>query len=144
MRALTVHQPWAWAIVHGGKNIENRTIRWTYRGPLLIHAGLRSSASGLRSNLIRQTRAEHRAAGGDPTLHTGCIIGIVDLVDVHPEHGACCAPWGETRRLDESDGATRGGLVHLVLDNPRALDPIPCTGMRSLWHPPPDIVETLR
>jgi hypothetical protein len=25
MRALTVRQPWAWAIVHGGKDIENRT-----------------------------------------------------------------------------------------------------------------------
>lgn len=39
MKALTVQQPWAWAIVHGGKDIENRTQAWSYRGPLAIHAG---------------------------------------------------------------------------------------------------------
>jgi hypothetical protein len=39
MRALTVQQPWAWAIVHGGKDVENRTQAWGYRGPLAIHAG---------------------------------------------------------------------------------------------------------
>lgn len=25
MRILTVRQPWAWAIIHGGKDVENRT-----------------------------------------------------------------------------------------------------------------------
>ena len=25
MRVLTVRQPWAWAIIHGGKTIENRS-----------------------------------------------------------------------------------------------------------------------
>ena len=24
MKALTIKQPWAWAILHGGKDIENR------------------------------------------------------------------------------------------------------------------------
>ena len=24
MRVLTVRQPWAWAIIHGGKDVENR------------------------------------------------------------------------------------------------------------------------
>lgn len=38
MKALSVRQPWAWLIVHGGKDIENRTWRTDYRGPLLIHA----------------------------------------------------------------------------------------------------------
>jgi ASCH domain len=36
---LTVRQPWAWAIIHGGKDVENRSWRTKYRGPLLIHAG---------------------------------------------------------------------------------------------------------
>ena len=37
--ALTVCQPWAWAIMHAGKIYENRTWRDGYTGPLLIHAG---------------------------------------------------------------------------------------------------------
>lgn len=39
MKALSVKQPWAWAIIHAGKDIEKRTWRTDYRGPLLIHAG---------------------------------------------------------------------------------------------------------
>lgn len=38
MKALSIRQPWAWFIVHGGKRIENRSWRTDYRGPVLIHA----------------------------------------------------------------------------------------------------------
>ena len=40
MKCLSILQPWAWAIIHGGKDVENRTWRTAYRGPLLIHASL--------------------------------------------------------------------------------------------------------
>ena len=40
MRALTVCEPFASALIFGGKNIENRQRDLRYRGPLLIHAGL--------------------------------------------------------------------------------------------------------
>lgn len=39
MRALSIQQPWASAIVLGHKPVENRTWKTSYRGPLLIHAG---------------------------------------------------------------------------------------------------------
>lgn len=38
MRALSIRQPWAWAIIHAGKDIENRSWPTNYRGPFLIHA----------------------------------------------------------------------------------------------------------
>lgn len=38
MRTLSVRQPWAWLIVNGHKDVENRTWPTLYRGPLLIHA----------------------------------------------------------------------------------------------------------
>jgi len=38
MRALSIRQPWAWLILHAGKDVENRTWRTSYRGPILIHA----------------------------------------------------------------------------------------------------------
>lgn len=37
-RVLSVRQPWAWAIVNGWKNIENRDWSTRIRGPILIHA----------------------------------------------------------------------------------------------------------
>ena len=42
MRILTVRQPWAYAIVHLGKDVENRVrnIAGDYRGPVAIHAAL--------------------------------------------------------------------------------------------------------
>ena len=44
MRGLTLHQPWAWAIAHAGKNVENRT--WAPPAYMIgeriaIHAGKR-------------------------------------------------------------------------------------------------------
>ena len=41
MKALSIMQPWAWLIAAGHKDIENRTWRTEYRGPVLIHAGKR-------------------------------------------------------------------------------------------------------
>ncbi|MDO8934199.1 MAG: ASCH domain-containing protein [Rhodocyclaceae bacterium] len=36
---LSIRQPWAWLIVNGHKDIENRTWATQFRGRLLIHAG---------------------------------------------------------------------------------------------------------
>jgi len=38
MKALSIRQPWAWAILNAGKKIENRTWASHYTGPFLIHA----------------------------------------------------------------------------------------------------------
>jgi len=38
MRALSIRQPWAWLILHGGKDIENRNWPTKVRGRVLIHA----------------------------------------------------------------------------------------------------------
>jgi hypothetical protein len=43
---LSIRQPWAWLIVHGFKDIENRAWRTAYRGPFLVHAGLQIDAGG--------------------------------------------------------------------------------------------------
>ena len=39
MKALTICQPYAGAILDGRKRVENRTFRTEYRGELIIHAG---------------------------------------------------------------------------------------------------------
>ena len=122
MKALTVRQPWAWAIVHAGKTIENRTWATKYRGPLLIHA-----AKG------RPTRAEMTWAaeyieritgpvGWHSTLTFGDVIGVVDLVDVittPPD-----SPWWM-------------GPVGWVLRNPRPCQPWPLHGQLGLFDATP-------
>lgn len=157
MKALTVQQPWAWAIFHG-KAIENRTQQWTYRGPLAIHAGMRWSDRGGESPLVlgafRSTHPSVNPLVIEPELFRGwhppirgvamgAILGVVDLVDVHPSSG-CCAPWGETSYV-EHGGRERRQIVHLVLENARLLpEPIPCKGALGLWTPPADVVERLQ
>jgi hypothetical protein len=39
VKALSIRQPWAWAILHAGKDIENRDWHTNFRGHVLIHAG---------------------------------------------------------------------------------------------------------
>lgn len=39
MKALSIRQPWPWAILHAGKRVENRCWWTSLRGPVLIHAG---------------------------------------------------------------------------------------------------------
>ncbi|GAA3142327.1 hypothetical protein GCM10020255_022450 [Rhodococcus baikonurensis] len=58
MRILTVRQPYAWQIVHGDKNIENRTrnIAGKYRGPVAIHASLKPDMEALRGLPMRHPR----------------------------------------------------------------------------------------
>lgn len=146
MKALTVQQPWAWSIFHG-KTIENRTQQWKYRGPLAIHAGMRFSYSGSISGLV--WNAWNRCAVPDRPLDPkafdfGVILGVVDLVDVHPSAG-CCAPWGEAPYTErDGDYYVQRRVVHLVLENPRLLaEPIRCKGALGLWTPRADIAEQL-
>lgn len=47
LTCLSVRQPWAWLIVHGHKDVENRTWPTRHRGDLLIHAGQVFDQDGL-------------------------------------------------------------------------------------------------
>ena len=46
MKALSLKQPWAWAIFYCGKDIENRNWATKYRGRILIHASKNYDAEG--------------------------------------------------------------------------------------------------
>lgn len=91
MRILTVRQPWAWAIIHGGKDIENRAqnLAGDYRGPVAIHAGLDVNIDALTDpNIIGAVALTRlfKGAGHPSTFKEsprGAIIGIVDLVGDH-------------------------------------------------------------
>lgn len=149
MRILTVRQPWAWAIIHGGKDVENRVrnIAGDYRGTVLIHVAQQvdlAAFSGRSAALTAAATAFNESntdvlKSGPWHSYRGEIIGVVDLVDVHPPNpgegavrGDTCSPWAEP------------DAWHLVLENPRALvEPIPykgALGLRNLAARDPETV----
>jgi len=99
MYALSIRQPWAWLIVHGWKDIENRTWRTRVRGRLLIHA-----AKGMTNREYLDAIEFAHAACGVPIpslptheqLHRGAIIGSANLVDCvnHSDSPWFCGPMG--------------------------------------------------
>jgi ASCH domain len=117
LRALTVKQPWAWAIVHGLKLIENRSWPTAYRGPLLIHAGVSRSDLGLEGDRMP----------GLPDydeLTYGAIVGVADVVD--------CVPLEKV-----ADQLFATGPWCWLLANARPFaNPYKCRGFLGLWRPP--------
>ncbi|MFK4760316.1 hypothetical protein ACI3KS_05210 [Microbacterium sp. ZW T5_45] len=157
MRILTVRQPWAWAIIHGGKDVENRVrnIAGDYRGPVLIHAAQQvdlAAFSGQSAPLTAAATAFNASntdvlKSGPWHSHRGEIIGVVDLVDVHhgPEHGGGChklnSPLPVTPTYDLCSPWGEAGAHHMVLADPRALDqPIPYRGALGLRKTEFDVI----
>jgi hypothetical protein len=76
MMALTVRQPWAWAIVAGYKDVENRSRRTNFRGPLLIHAGAELDPAGFQH---LWEMGLYKALPAD--LPRGGLVGTIEVVD---------------------------------------------------------------
>jgi hypothetical protein len=45
-KAMSIQRPWAWLIVNGIKDIENRKWPTSIRGPFFVHVGKRFNHSG--------------------------------------------------------------------------------------------------
>lgn len=137
MKALTIQHPWAWAILHGGKKIENRTWACSHRGPLVIHAG-KSTAWMDRENPLDWPHRYGVALPQRGDLTFGAILGVVDLVYSVPliqvENFAALDEW----RFDRF----REGPICWLLRNPRPFArPIPWKGAQGLWDVPDEIVR---
>ena len=84
--ALSVRQPWAWALLHGGKTIENRTWRRHYRGRIWIHASGRENRDAVEEavRLVAQSwKCNPRRAIEHYREHNQrrAILGSVALTD---------------------------------------------------------------
>lgn len=123
--ALSVRQPWAWAIIHAGKDIENRSWQAVnhglrVRGRIAIHA-----AKGL-ARCEYEDAAEFMASIGitcpaPADLLRGGIVGSVEVIDV----------------VKESDSRWFFGPRGLVLRDPQPCDFIPSVGALGYfeWQP---------
>lgn len=119
--ALTIHQPWAGAIAHHGKHVENRV--WppspaAVGQRLLIHAGAQRDRSV-------------EADGPEFEVHRA-VVAVATLAGAHLESGGCCAPWGES-------DAWHWELADVM----PLLEPVPAKGARRLWRPAPEVVDAV-
>lgn len=130
--ALSVRQPWAWAIIHGGKVIENRTVGSIRAGKMDLRRIAIHAASGMRKAeydwAVWRMDQDRVQVPHPAVLPRGAIIGAVDVVDI----------------VTESDSPWFGGPCGLVLENPAACDPIPCTGALGYfrWTPGQNLAAT--
>lgn len=100
-KAISIRQPWAWAIIHGGKDIENRTWATSYRGPVAIHAAKVMGKEEYYDAARFITRAIgtvdnywlmrwHGVCASPDKINRGGIIGVADIVDCVSESDS---PW---------------------------------------------------
>ena len=120
MRALSIRQPWAWAVAAGMKRIENRRWRVSYRGPLAIHAAR-----------VVETEAYARceALAGRPVpanLALGAVIAVVHLADIVMASELRGDPWAE-------------GPWCWLFDDVMPICPVACPGAQQLFTLPDDV-----
>lgn len=121
MKALSIRQPWAWAILHAGKNIENRTWNTTFRGRFLIHAG--ASLDKAAYQLMRLYPMPGVILPEPHAFPRGGIVGRATLVDVMRPGSPMTVPWYE-------------GFYGFMLENPQVVPFIPLKGKLNFFEVP--------
>ena len=125
MKVIVVRQPWAWLIVHGFKDIENRSWATRYRGTLLVQA----SAGLPTKHDLEEARVFARKRGVElpEDFERGGIVGMVRLED--------CVTRSRSKWFE--------GPVGWVLSGAKRLPFIPLKGQLGLFDPPQEIVRQL-
>ncbi|MDM8540249.1 ASCH domain-containing protein [Desulfococcaceae bacterium HSG9] len=108
MKALSVRQPWAWLIVHGYKDIENRTWKTAFRGRFLVQAGLKFDYQGY-ADVLNQFEISLPPVS---MFDLGGIVGVAAIVDC----------------VNQSDSPWFSGPYGFILKNPQ---PLPFSALRG-------------
>jgi len=131
MKVLSVKNPWAYMIMHHGKDVENRSIKTNFRGRVLIHASknpdevLYNYTFGFREfgkilDEVKSKRAEIDKLNGH-------IIGSVEIYN-------CTRPYFTMIENPSMWGEMEAGW-HWWLRNPVMFpEPIPAKGMLGFWE----------
>ena len=118
MKIISIKQPWAWLIVHGKKDVENRSWPTKYRGPILVHAPAKPDRI-----------AKHGLIVDFASLDRGGIVGITEIVDCVTTH--------------PSKWFTNAGYA-FVLRNSRPLPFIPCNGALGIRDVDPRLLPKIK
>lgn len=125
VKCITVKNPWAAAIMLGLKDVENRTFKVRYKGPLLIHAS--RSFDRNAATHPRLGRHFHNSYVTDLAEQRGVILGFVELKDC--------------QRIEDVQLEWAEGPVCWLLGRSMIFpEPIPYRGALGLYDVPDELV----
>lgn len=132
LRALSVRQPWAHAIVHFGKDVENRTRRFGHRGWTLIHASRHMTQEewDRAGDWMAERNLPADSLPFPVEMKRGGIVGVARIVD---SVSCSSSPWWM-------------GPFGLVVDQVRPLPFVECRGTVTplFWTPDRATLDRLR
>jgi hypothetical protein len=130
MKAISLQQPWAWLMVNGHKDIENRKWTTSLRGPVLVHA---SKTFDHESVYLIQDILEELYQAGDfkvtlpEKFDIGGIVGMFNITQV----------------VTESDNPWFFGPYGFVVKEARPLPFFPLRGQLNFFEVSDDTYLTI-
>lgn len=157
--ALTLHQPWAWAVARAGKPVENRTWpppRGVIGSHIAIHAGKTLDREAIEDLAFDGYTVPER-------LDRGAIVAVARVIgwvrcttDLHVTYRASLPRELRNRTPEAFSGVTRdraqlvvqspwwAGPIGWVLEDVTAIEAVGCLGRQGLWTVPPDVADEVR
>jgi len=151
MKAITLWPEWAWAIVHLGKDVENRS--WVIPpGLYCLHAGMRFDGRGIKpehredailsvrgtahyQNLTRE-QIDALDQMKDTLIPVGHIVGLIRVTG----HTNYLRQTQWNRSMGWAAPGQIANHIELIHTLPT---PIPCKGALGLWTVPDNITHQL-
>lgn len=124
--ALSIRQPWAWLIVNGHKDVENRDWPTRFRGPLWIHAG-------------KTKDHEQYEAASWMAKEVGIEIPPIDALD----YGGLVGRSFLHDCVTASDSHWFVGKHGFLLRESAPMPLVPCRGMLGFFNVPPEALEAI-
>lgn len=124
--ALSIRQPWAWLIVHGHKDVENRDWPTKYRGPLWIHAG-------------KTKDHEQYEAAQEMAVEVGLELPPIDALN----YGGIVGQSYLYACVTASNSHWFVGEHGFLLRDSKPLPFVPCRGMLGFFNVHPDVLAAI-
>lgn len=136
MKVLTLTQPWATLVAIGAKQIETRSWRTYYRGPLAVHAAVGfpkwaadlSGREPFYSVLSNALKADPRNM-----LPLGAILCVCNLTACKPTESIDLMPGFRSTNEYAFGDYSPNRWMWLLEDVRRLQQPIPVKGALGLW-----------
>jgi hypothetical protein len=116
MKAISIQQPWAWLIVNGYKDIENRDWPTRVRGRIQVHASKTFDGAGYK---YVAANFPHIPLPDPKAFQRGGVVGETTITDCTTGHKS---PWFF-------------GDFGFVLTDSKPVDFIPCQGALGFFVP---------
>lgn len=140
MKALTVRQPYADAIAHGVKPVENRTkpLPRKYECvPVLLHAAKDPHVTKITAVDLAQVTGARITHWTDTR---SAILAAITFTGCHraADDRWCCRPWGQVTTRVQPE------VWHWEIGQVTRLDePVPASGALGFWNVPDDVLDVV-